>query len=58
MLSYYSALYGARGTFGSESMDYYDHGPWIFLVAVPIFVIFGFRSFLLFTRGKRKRDGR
>lgn len=27
-----------------------SHGPWIFLVAIPVFVIFSFRAFFTFRR--------
>lgn len=30
--------------------EFDSHGPWIFLVAVPIFVIFSFRAFFTFRR--------
>ncbi len=30
------------------------HGPWIFLVAIPVFVIFSFRAFFAF-RGRAPR---
>lgn len=35
-----------------------NHEPWILLVAVPVFVLFGFRSFRFFNRAKKKPDGR
>lgn len=35
-----------------------SHEPWIFIVAVPVFVIFSMRSFMFFNRGRKKRGGR
>jgi hypothetical protein len=34
-------------------MDIESHGPWVFLVAFPVFVIFSFRAFFLFSRGRK-----
>ncbi len=37
-------------------MDIESHGPWVFLVAIPVFVIFSFRAFFVFSRRRNLKN--